>query len=220
MVNVSWQYGVWENYKSIARTHGLTIPALKNLLRAANWLDGKRPTAKALEDGVAVVEKMTGGRFGDGERILWHVPKVKQYLAGHGVEPLNGEREGFYIAHRHQAVNRICEAAREIGLLLGVDPDEERTESLPEWFAAVYGKDAEAVYKSLHDDLMWFMFETHEFHAVIHNPSQFRALAEDSLEGLVEAARLKPDMDKGRLEHWCAVAENAVVWVESRRLKP
>jgi hypothetical protein len=207
MENSLWKYGVWESYKSIAIAHGLTIAALKRHLSVAGWLLGTRPTEQAVNTGVAVVEQLTGGRYGDVERILWNVPVVVEYLTAHGAPVLDEERARFYIRHRHQAVDRISEAALEIGQLFGADRERRRR---------VLG-DAAAQVES---DLEWFEYESHHLIITATEPEKFREIAEGGLRSLYEAAAALTGSKRKKYEYWRSVADNAVEWVVSRRLEP
>lgn len=97
----------WENYRSIAKVYGITIPALKKIFREESLLGGNHLSKKARENDIGITETITL-RCGKSERILWNIPEIDNILRGREMRRLIG-KEAFFFAENFSQIPRTIE---------------------------------------------------------------------------------------------------------------
>lgn len=183
-------------YKQIAEKYGMTIPAVKKIFRQAGWLNANAPAPAALESGIASLRLIESGRYGSGEQIIWDLEAVEGLMKETGCEQLNDLTKQLYIRNRHQASDRLSDAASGMAVLLGIDTGTGN------WNTPV---------KSA---IGWMLFES--FHVIlwVEDDTNIRQEISQRFDLIFSAASRKKKIDTAMVQHWRKVVENTIVWLE------
>jgi hypothetical protein len=219
MLTSKYKKNEWENYRSIAGDFGITIPALKKILREEGFLQGDRLTAAALEKEIAVKETITS-RFGTNERILWNVPEINLILNKRNMTRLIGDETFFFAENFSQITQTIGYLGENMLRLLkfSLAPGSE-IEIQPEWYRKKFGDElsdrAEQAVQGLQDAI----YESHRY-LYVADQDEFISLLEQDFQRSFELSKLYPanEYEKMRLMFFKRLYQFIGEWATDRRI--
>ena len=209
----------WENYRSIAKDYGITIPALKKIFREEGLLDGNRLTETAVEKKIGIRETITS-RFGTDERILWNVPEINIFLGKRNMTRLIGEETLFIPENFSQVTRTIGYLAKKLLRLLrfSLEPGAE-IDLLPEWYRKKFGNDsidsAEQTVQGLQDAI----YESHRY-LYAADQEDFLNLLEHDFHRAFELSKVYPanEYEKMRLMLFKRLYQFIGEWATDQRI--
>lgn len=209
----------WENYRSIARDYGITVPALKNIFREEGLLEGNRLTANALEKEIGVRETITS-RFGTDERILWNVPEINFILGKRNMTQLIGNEVFFFAENFSQITQTIGYLGRNMLLLLKFSLETESAiKILPEWYRKKFGNalfdPADQTVRGLQEAI----YESHRY-LYVADQNEFINLLEHDFHRAFELSKVYPanEYEKIRLMFFKRLYQFIGEWATDRRI--
>lgn len=162
MINkTKYKKGEWENYRSIAKTFGITIPALKKNFREEGLLDGNRLSEKALGKAIGIKEPITS-RFGTGERILWKVTEINLLLFKRNLQQLTNEETYLWAENFSQITQTIGYLGRSMLGFLELSAEDER-QGYPEWCREKFGNEQGGLIDETVRSLQEAIYESHSY---------------------------------------------------------
>lgn len=219
MLTSKYMKNEWENYRSIARDFGITIPALQKILRKEGFLEGNQLTAAAREREFAVEETITS-RFGTNQRILWNVPEINIILGKRKMTRLVGD-ETFLIAESFSEITKnISYLGRNMLRLLkfSSEPDSE-IEILPEWYRKKIGNVLSEKADQAVQGLRESIYESHRYFYVA-DQDEFISLLVQDFQQAFELSKLYPanEYEKMRLMFFKRLYEFIGEWATDKRI--
>lgn len=209
----------WENYRSIARDYGITIPALKKILQAEGLLEGNRLTVTALEKGVGISETITS-RFGTDERILWNVPEINFILGKRNMGRLVGDEVFFFAENFSQITQSIGYLGRNMLRLLKFSPETGAAiDMLPEWYRRKFGDGSFDSADQAVQGIQEAIYESHRY-LYAANQNEFFNLLEQDFHRSFSLAEVYPasDFEKMRLMFFKRLYQSIGEWATDQRI--
>lgn len=208
----------WENYRSIAKAYGITVPALKKILREEDLLQGNQLTAAALQKEIAVRETITS-RFGINERILWNVPEIDIILGKRNMTRLIGDQTFFFAENFSQITQTIGFLGKNMLRLLkfSTGPGSE-IEILPEWYLKNFGNEsdrADQVVRGLQESI----YDSHRY-LYVADQDEFITLLEQDFHRSFELSKHYPanEYEKMRLMFFKRLYQFIGEWATDKRI--
>lgn len=209
----------WENYRSIARAYGVTVPAFKKILREEGFLQGNELTETALEKGIGLKETITS-RFGTNERILWNVPEINFILSKRNMTRLIGDETFFIAENFSQITQTIGYLGRNMLRMLKFSsgPGAE-IEIIPEWYRKKFGNElfdqADQAVRGLQDAI----YESHRY-LYVAGQDEFITLLEQDFEPSFELSKVYPanEYEKMRLMFFKRLYQFIGEWATDQRI--
>lgn len=192
-------------YKQLSRTYGKTIPHIKKVFVEAGWLNKNSPTQTALSEGIVTEHKLTEGDTVIGTQLRWDKERATQMLEQNGIKPLDERTKNLFIAHRHQAIDRLIAAAAGLGKLIGCDPVGMHDEEI-NWERAP------------NNHVGYLYYEGALLLCDIGGKRDLRQLIYSRFDPIFEEAQ-KQSKNRAEIDYWREVVENTTVWLERLHLQ-
>lgn len=190
MQKSKYKIGEWENYRSIAKTFGLTIPALKKILVEEGLLAGHQLSKLALDQQVGLTE-MISSRFGEDKRILWQVAAINRILGKRNIFPLIGKEEFLFAENFMQITSNIGYLGRELHRFLKFPTiPEDEINTYPFWIQNHFGKSfgINLVDEAI-SGLQEAIYENHKY-LFVADQREFIDLLDNDFQAAFELAKL------------------------------
>lgn len=189
MQKSKYKIGEWENYGSIAKSFGLTIPALKKILVEEGLLIDNQLSKLALEQQIGLTESISS-RLTENKRILWKMPTIKRLLGKKNLFPLVGD-EVFRVSENFmQITSRIGYLGIELLRFLKLSATcQGEINTYPEWLKKYFGK---SFSRNLVDEaisgLQDAIYENHQY-LYVANQKEFIELLNRDFNGAFKLAK-------------------------------
>ena len=219
MQTSKYKINEWENYRSIAKGYGVTVPALKKIFREEGLLKGNQLNAAALEKGIGIKETITS-RFGTNERILWNVPEIDIILGKRNMTRVIGEETFFLPENFSQVTQTIGYLAKNMIRLLKFSPEiGAEIDILPEWYRKKLGNDSFDLAQQLVSGLQDAIYESHRYLRAA-DQGEFINLLEQDFHRSFELSKFYPanEYEKMRLMFFKRLYQFIGEWATDKRI--
>lgn len=209
----------WENYRSIARSYGVTIPALKKIFREEGLLEGNQLSKTAQKNEIGIKETITS-KFGTDERILWKVPVVNFLLGKRNMSPLKGDEAYFFAENFSQITLTIGYLGRGMLRFLKFSTAAgEEIEPLPQWYRERFGDESFELAEKSVRGLQEAIYEG-DGYLCVADRREFVNLLEQHFHRAFELARLYPmnEYEKMRLMFFKRLYQFIGEWVTDKKI--
>ena len=220
MNNSKYKIGEWENYRSIAKDYGLTIPALKKIFKEEGLLLGNDLSQFAQDNKIGIKETISND-YGENERILWNIPEISQILGNRNLTPLIGDETYLFVENFSQLTENIAYLGKSLLSFLQFPISiEDNIKPYPLWITEQYGSSEIHFIEKAVSGLHEAVFENGKY-LMVEDQKEFNKFLSEDFFFAFELTKIYPanEDEKLRLVFFNKLYQFFGDWATTKRIK-